>query len=218
MFLSFVDFSLDKKGKLYLDLKDIKTGDEYCEVPESETLVYRNRYDKRCVLCQKEPKFVFFWRPTSYRNTISHSCLSQWYDNGFKGIDGILYKSAEQYMMAQKAKFFDDEETLEKIMSAETSAEFKSLGKKVRNFDEEKWSLVKGAIIFAGNVAKFSGNKPLKKYILSTKNAILVEASPFDRVYGIGMLGGKDAEDPNNWKGTNLLGFVLMEVRDYLKK
>ena len=119
--------------------------------------------------------------------------------------------------MAEKARLFKDYETLEEILSAENQKEIKDLGRKIKNFNEELWNREKYEIVKSGNLAKFSQDENLKEFLLSTGDKIIVEASPYDSIWGIGM-GAKDEniEDATAWKGENLLGFALMEVRDLL--
>ena len=94
-----------------------------------------------------------------------------------------------------------------------------ALGRKVKNFDEKKWNETKYSIVFAGNLLKFSQDENLKDFLLSTKNDIIVEASPYDKIWGMGMSADDEfVENPTRWKGENLLGFALMEVRDELSK
>lgn len=148
--------------------------------------------------------------------------LSQWYKRDFIA-GGILnlrsFNCMEQYMMFQKAIFFKDFITAEKISDAKNPSEHKALGRTVMNFDEEKWIKVREKIIYQGNLAKFSQNSDLKEYLLSTGDIILVEASPFDRIYGIGYdIFSKEVQqlDTEKW-GLNLLGKCLMQVREELK-
>jgi ribA/ribD-fused uncharacterized protein len=123
----------------------------------------------------------------------------------------------EQYMMAEKAKLFKDSKILEKIMESNTPKQIKALGRIVKNFDESVWKQNRYSIAIKGNLNKFSQNKNLKKFLLGTKNKVIVEASPYDKIWGIGMCtDDKSIENPLFWKGKNLLGFALMEVRDSL--
>ena len=121
--------------------------------------------------------------------------------------------------MAGKAKLFNDEEVFEEIMRCKDPKKIKSLGRKVKNFDEEKWNKAKIDIVFKGNYLKFMQNKNLKEFLLSTGNRIIVEVSPYDAVWGIKMSENDEfVNNPLKWKGKNLLGFILMEVRDEIKK
>jgi ribA/ribD-fused uncharacterized protein len=141
---------------------------------------------------------------------------SQWFIKSFV-IDGITYNCCEQYMMAQKAKFFNDEETEKLIMNATEPKEQKSLGRLVKNFDENEWNIVADEIVFQGNLAKFSQNKELKEKLLATGEKIFVECSPYDKIWGNG-LNITDTLNtlPHNWNGTNRLGKAIMKVRDVL--
>lgn len=108
---------------------------------------------------------------------------------------------------------------IEKILAAKSPAEAKKLGRKVRNFDPKIWGENCFDIVCEGNYHKFSQHEDLKEFLLNTKDRVLVEASPVDNIWGIGMAQDHDhAENPRLWKGSNLLGFALMEVRNRLKK
>nr|WP_315033292.1 NADAR family protein [uncultured Chryseobacterium sp.] len=161
-------------------------------------------------------KFLFFWGHT-VKDEITKSCFSQWFTGKFEE-NGIIYKTAEHYMMAGKARLFNDAETLEKILQAATPNQVKALGRKVKNFDPKIWDEHKYEIVKQGNLLKFSQNEKYKDFLLSTNDKILVEASPYDAIWGIGMLETDSrAENPLLWNGENLLGFALMEVRDELR-
>lgn len=172
----------------------------------------RNQFQKK-----QRIKFLFFWGHTA-KSEITKSCFSQWYTGRFEE-NGIVYKTAEHYMMAGKARLFDDPETLEKILLSATPNQAKSLGRKVKNFDPKRWDEHKYEIVKQGNLLKFSQNKKFGDFLLSTNDKILVEASPYDGIWGIGMLETDSrAENPLLWNGENLLGFALMEVRDELRR
>ena len=158
--------------------------------------------------------FVFFWGHSVPKDgTIGKTCFSQWYTAAFE-IDGITYATAEHWMMASKARLFNDPESIELILVASTPAEAKALGRQVKNFDDAVWKKNARRLVTEGNVAKFSQNKELGEFLLSTGDAVLVEASPRDCIWGIGL--GQDnpkAQHPDTWRGQNLLGFALMDVR-----
>ncbi len=161
-------------------------------------------------------EFVFFWKHTEEPGKIGKTCLSQWYPCEFDA-DGVIYRTTEQYMMAHKALLFQDKEIYKKIMEASHPRDYKALGRFVKNFDEKLWNEQKEEIVLQGNLAKFSQNAELKSFLIGTGNKILVEASPYDKVWGVGF----SAEDqkilnPNNWKGENLLGRALMGTREIL--
>ena len=164
-----------------------------------------------------QPEYLYFW--SSFNNvdgSISETCLSQWFAAGFD-IDGIHYRTAEHYMMAQKAKFFGDMAVFEQIIHSSHPKLAKKLGRKVANFDEKMWNEHRFDIVVKGNLAKFSQHDELKAFLLATGNRVLVEASPVDKIWGVGL--AKDDENianPLNWNGLNLLGFALMVIRDSL--
>ena len=161
--------------------------------------------------------FVFFWK-ASKGNKINEGCLSQWYMSDFI-IDGRRYCCAEQYMMAKKAELFNDYETYEQILKQKDPRKIKLLGRSVKNFDAIKWGQYKTQFVHEANLAKFTQNQGLRDYICQTFNKILVEASPYDKVWGIGMSKSNlDVVNPLEWKGENLLGFVLMDVREEIIK
>ena len=121
-------------------------------------------------------------------------------------------------MMAKKAELFNDNEVLVKIIKANSPAEAKKLGREVKNYDDKLWLANRYEIVKQGNHHKFSQNKDLKTFLINTKDRVLVEASPVDPIWGIGMATDhKDILNPEKWRGLNLLGFALMEVRDELK-
>jgi hypothetical protein len=162
-------------------------------------------------------KYLFFWGHRQEGKEVTKACLSQWYESPFK-VDGIIYCTAEQYMMAEKARLFDDRHCLAKIFKSSNPGEVKKLGRTIKSFNEEIWIKERMKIVVAGNVAKFSQNEQLREFLVNTKNRVLVEASPVDRIWGIGLaVDNPQIENPWHWKGLNLLGFALMQVREQLK-
>ncbi|MCA9814032.1 MAG: NADAR family protein [Cyanobacteria bacterium HKST-UBA01] len=160
--------------------------------------------------------YLFYGHKKSPDGTITDACLSQWFEVAFE-VDGIEYLTAEQFMMAEKARLFDDAEMLQEILTCKTPKEAKALGRKVRNFDKEAWDSASFEIVVRGNQAKFSQNADLEKFLLSTAPKVLVEASPRDRIWGIGLgKANPKALDPGQWRGRNQLGFALMKARDLL--
>ncbi len=164
-------------------------------------------------------KFLFFWgHKKDLNNKITNSCLSQWYAQSFI-INEIEYPTAEHYMMAQKARLFKDKNALENILSSSSPANAKKVGREVLNFDKEIWEKHRLDIVIKGNYAKFSQNSELREFLIKTNKKILVEASPYDKIWGIGLdYQNEFAKIPVKWQGLNLLGFALMEVRDLLLK
>ena len=121
-------------------------------------------------------------------------------------------------MMAGKAKLFDDEEIRQQILDSKDPKTQKMLGRAVRGFDEDKWNEAAKEIVFRGNMAKFSQSEDLKEKLIATKNKILVETSPYDKVWGIGLRqDDPKATNPRLWKGKNWLGEVLTRVRESIK-
>ncbi|WP_051286921.1 NADAR family protein [Paenibacillus taiwanensis] len=163
-------------------------------------------------------KYLFFWGHTPKRpGGVDSSCFSQWYPASFEEA-GIRYETAEHYMMAKKAELFGDEAIRKQILAQSHPNQAKALGRKVSSFDHEVWDAHKFHIVEQANRLKFTQHLNLQAYLLGTDDRVLVEASPYDKVWGIGM--GKDhpqAEQPEHWKGENLLGFALMAVRDYIR-
>ncbi len=164
-------------------------------------------------------KYLFFWgHQPSKDGSITKTCLSQWWMSSFM-INDETYCCMEQYMMAEKARLFNDNETLMEIMKSNHPKQIKDLGRQVKNFNEEAWVQRRYSIVFKGNYAKFSQNENLRQFLIKTKDRVLVEASPYDKVWGIGMSADDEhIENPLLWNGLNLLGFALMEVRDELIK
>ncbi|EAC5507434.1 NADAR family protein [Listeria monocytogenes] len=163
-------------------------------------------------------KYIFFWgHQPAEDGKISKSCFSQWWICSFK-VDGVEYNCAEQFMMAEKAKLFNDMEMREKILAAKHPKQAKDFGRLISGFQEDIWLKNRFNIVMRANQAKFSQNEELKKFLMQTKKRILVEASPVDKIWGIGMAAdNKNVENPLYWKGLNLLGFALMAVRDELE-
>lgn len=163
-------------------------------------------------------KYLFFWghQPTK-DGSVSASCFSQWWKSSFE-VDGNVFLTAEHWMMYQKAILFGDKTIAEKVLTVNSPMEAKALGRKVASFDPEIWNNHKFQIVVDGNLHKFKQHDELKEYLIKTGKRTIVEASPRDRIWGIGM--GKNnphAENPLLWRGQNLLGFALMEVRDRIK-
>jgi ribA/ribD-fused uncharacterized protein len=162
-------------------------------------------------------KYLCFWghQPLA-SGEISKSCFSQWWEGAFT-VDGDTYATAEHYMMAEKARLFGDEEVRTQILSSTNPGAAKKLGREVRNFEDARWVAARFEIVVRGNEAKFGQDPALKAFLLGTGDRVLVEASPRDRIWGIGLSADDSrAEDPAHWQGLNLLGFALMEVRQRL--
>jgi len=149
---------------------------------------------------------------------MTSSCFSQWWSGHPFTVNSIRYATAEHYMMAEKARLFDDAGTLDSILEAKSAAVAKKLGRQVKGFDESRWLQARWGIVVQGNLAKFSQHNELRDFLIQTGDRVLVEASPFDRIWGIGMAATTEGvENPARWKGLNLLGFALMEVRHQMR-
>ncbi|GAA4217428.1 NADAR domain-containing protein [Actinocatenispora rupis] len=162
-------------------------------------------------------RYLYFWGHRPERGGgVGRGCLSQWWPAAFT-VDGVRYTSAEHFMMAGKARLFGDVEMLPRILAATSPAQAKAFGGRVRGFVEEVWREHRSGIVTAANVAKFGQHDDLREYLLATRGRVLVEASPRDRVWGIGLAATDPrAADPARWRGTNLLGFALMRARSTL--
>jgi ribA/ribD-fused uncharacterized protein len=172
---------------------------------------------KRAIGSGGTPEFLFFWGHTAKDQKIGKHVLSQWWPAAFS-VDGRTYASAEQYMMAQKAKLFGDQETLAAILASSGPSQAKNLGRRVRGFDDERWTAHRYETAVCGNLAKFGQNPDLERWLLATGDAVLVEASPVDRIWGIGLAADDPrARNPHTWPGLNLLGFALMQARRTLR-
>lgn len=162
--------------------------------------------------------YIFFSDPlgkTSKQNDAF--ILSQWYYSTFS-VNEIVFKSAGHWMMARKAILFGDRESFKKIIDADRLEDVKFLGRNIKRFEDVKWSEWKYEIVREGNFHKFNQNKKLRTYLLNTKDAVLAEANISDRVWGIGLSAdSRLVRNPYAWNGLNLLGFALMEIREYLR-
>ena len=135
------------------------------------------------------------------------------------GEGGHTFSCAEQFMMHGKAVLFGDAEVAEKILTAAHPREHKALGRKVKSFDDKVWKASRERIVLAGNRVKFTQNPELKELLLATKGTELVEASPYDKIWGIGLAASDPrAQDPTLWKGQNLLGRILTQLRAELEE
>ncbi len=158
--------------------------------------------------------FTFFWGHHRSKTVVTASCFSQWFEAEFI-VEGQHYPTAEHFMMAEKAALFDDQDIRAQVFEAPTANAAKALGRKVRGFDDQVWLQHRYDIVVRANQAKFSQNPPLTEYLLHTGSRVIVEASPVDSIWGIGLAQDHaDVNNPNLWKGLNLLGFALMQVRD----
>jgi|GEM_PF-369686 len=159
-------------------------------------------------------KAVTFWHEDE-----ENGCFSQWYRAPFT-VEGIRYETCEQYMMSRKALLFGDMNTYLRILAEPDPGKCKRLGGQVTPFRARDWDDAKREIVYRGNLEKFSQNSALYSALLDTADAVLIEASPLDRIWGAGMSKEQLVEDdgtlltmPPQWGGENLLGLALMLVR-----
>lgn len=147
--------------------------------------------------------------------------FSQWHASTFQRSlepDGplVTFNRAEQWMMASKAMLFGDLDALEQIMASNDPSRQKELGKRVKPFEQAKWDARAFEIVVGGNISKFYQNPPLRDYLIATDSKILVEGNKHDTVWAVGLSWDDPLIfDPANWRGKNLLGQALMQVRDF---
>jgi ribA/ribD-fused uncharacterized protein len=152
-------------------------------------------------------QFVLFWAGP----------FSQWYKRDMV-IEGITYNCCEQYMMAEKARTFHDEEMEQAIMMANSPSKQKAMGRNVRNYIDSEWQSKSRKAVFTANMAKFSQHADLLEMLSETGSKTIVEASPVDTIWGIGLAEGDSrCYFPDQWKGKNWLGIEIMNVRAAIK-
>jgi ribA/ribD-fused uncharacterized protein len=170
-------------------------------------------------------EYLFFWDEPK-KEEVDIACLNQWYAADFAeyetyGFTGHYrhFATAEQYMMYRKASLFYDLESANYFLHTESPREVQLLGREVKNYDDEVWQNVSFNVVVTGNMMKFKRHDELREYLLSTGDKVLVEASPIDSIWGIGLHRDDErVSNPKEWLGENKLGFALMEVRAVLKE
>ncbi len=154
------------------------------------------------------PKLIMFWKPDG-----PNGICSQWYPSEFTEGD-ITFTNAEQYMMYHKAMLFGDGEIAKKILRTSCPKTMKSLGRKVANFDEDVWAQNRERIVLQGTWLKFSQNEALKQFLMKCPaDGIFIEASPYDKIWGIGFASHNALSNKQKW-GLNLLGKALNVTYD----
>lgn len=154
-------------------------------------------------------QFTFFWK--------KDSPFSQWYNCGFSH-KNLVFNCCEQAMMWEKAMLFGDKKIALDILRETRPAKHKELGRKVSGFDSKIWDANCKQIVYNINKAKFTQNKKLLKILMDTAGTTLVEASPFDKIWGIGLSADHpDASNRSKWPGKNWLGEVLTKLRNDLE-
>ncbi|KAH8924683.1 DUF1768-domain-containing protein [Atractiella rhizophila] len=177
---------------------------------------------------------VFFWRP----HEVPHGHFSQWFEHTFAApipsfpstssdtatneVEKKDFGTAEQYMMYSKAVLFEDMDMAEQILKTSDPAEQRRLGRLVSNFVEAKWAEERSGIVAEGNYWKYTSTAAMKEKLLATGDRELIEASPRDRIWGIGYGEKKGLKDWKEGKregwGSNLLGKALMVARERIRK
>ncbi|MFJ4771775.1 NADAR family protein [Streptomyces uncialis] len=162
-------------------------------------------------------KYLHFWRhQPAVAGEVDGGCFSQWYPSPFT-VEGVEYATAEHWMMAEKARLFGDPQAERAAVTARHPADAQKAGRLVRGFDEEVWARERFGIVVAGSTHKFAAHPRLGEFLRGTGERVLVEASPVDRIWGIGLAEDDErAGDPTRWRGLNLLGFALMACRPHV--
>lgn len=162
-------------------------------------------------------KFLYFWGHVPKQAGVADQAVfSQWYPAPFE-LAGERYATAEHYMMAEKARLFGAEAVHHQILASGSPGHAKALGRRVEGFREDVWNAQRCEIVRRGNLAKFGQHPALRAFLLQSGSRVLVEASPVDKIWGIGLAADDPrAANPLQWQGLNLLGFALMAVREEL--
>ena len=163
--------------------------------------------------------FIFFWDKGMYINgEMNKGCCTQWHRGRPFTVGCIEYQTAEHWMMSEKARLFGDYDSTQNIFNSDHPRDALALGRSVKNYDQVKWNTHKFDIVLRGNYHKFSQYDELKNWLLSTGDSIIVEASPHDKIWGVGLMESDPAiMNPNLWEGENLLGFAIMKVREMFR-
>lgn len=163
---------------------------------------------------EENDKYIYFWG----------GIFSNWAHDNFEAklketAEDITFNCSEQYMMAQKALVFHDHGSLAEIMLSPDPAEQKALGRAITGYTDDKWDPVARDLTYVGVYAKFTQNLKWKEALLSTGDKIIVEASPYDKKWGIGLSTNVAirTSGPSEWKGKNWLGQIIMKVRDDIR-
>lgn len=159
-----------------------------------------------------ETDAIFF-----YRVGDAYGAFSNWAPTPFT-VDGVSFSTAEQYIMYRKCLTFGDTVTAEKLLSSDSPKEQKALGREAAGYIDSVWAGIRQTVAIRGLYAKFSQDAELKRLLLGTGDAVLVECTSNDRIWACGL--DRDDDDrlsADRWKGQNILGFALMEVRNMLR-
>jgi ribA/ribD-fused uncharacterized protein len=199
-----------------MEKKKIKRVCKNCKLFENNSLNPNNFYCtsepgnyRHCFM--KKETFIFFWGHKNPKKPFSN-----WWIAPFN-YQGISFNCVEQFMMYRKAQIFGDEKTAKKILEAESPGTQKKLGRQVANFSPSVWDNYKKVVVYEGSKAKYNQNPKLKELLIKTYPHTLVEASPYDKIWGIGLSADNPkALNRETWQGENLLGEILTELRDEL--
>jgi ribA/ribD-fused uncharacterized protein len=163
-------------------------------------------------------KYLMFWGHTPASvDAVDRSCLSQWFPAAFT-VDGQTFPTAEHFMMVRKAELFGAHDIAAQVLASSEPGAAKALGRRIGGFDEARWAERREAIVTEASIQKFKQNPSLRSFLLGTSDRVLVEASPTDAIWGIGVDARSEvATSPQSWPGLNLLGFALMEARRKLR-
>lgn len=183
----------------------------------NEILKKNRQVDKKMAeklyIGNREEEAYFFYRPNE-----PYGCFSNWYKSPFT-VNGIRFNTAEQYIMYQKCIIFGDKEAAADMLAANSPREQKAIGRRARGYIHKVWEGIRQMVAVKGLYAKFSQNEDLKKILLATGNAYIVETTENDRIWACGLsLDDNNRFYADRWHGQNILGFALMEVRDILKR
>ncbi|KAG9127962.1 hypothetical protein FRC07_006979 [Ceratobasidium sp. 392] len=163
-----------------------------------------------------DPNTIYFWKPEE-----EHGYLGQWYPSVFTSTEpggSYTYENAEQFMMHRKGLLFaPDSPVTAAVLETTNPRDIKALGRKIPDFDDEVWKRERMKIVTEGTYLKFMQNEDMKAQLLATGDKELVEASPLDRIWGVGF-GAKNAPSKRAQWGANLLGKALIDVRERIRK
>lgn len=170
---------------------------------------------------KSDMNFVYFWKPRpKTKGVIDEACCCQWWFSNFT-FRGMRHATAEHAMMYTKAKMFDDQQAMDAIREERQPHAVKAIGRQVLGFDGAKWDAESYELVRDINLEKYRQDKRLLDWLKTLpKNTVFVEASPFDRIWGIGLAddGTTDLSNIANWQGMNKLGFAITEVFQELVK
>lgn len=162
--------------------------------------------------------FIFFENIPEREEAVTKNCFSNWYLDSFR-VNGAEYSCVEQFMMEKKALLFGDPDSARLIMEEKDPAAIKKLGRGIRNFDDALWKKYRSRIVLTACWFKFAGSRDLRNYILSTGDSLPVEMNPGDKIWGSDLdINDPDRDYPAKWQGGNLLGTILVKVRDELRR